>query len=96
VSDFRERLDDLVDARVERVHEFRGGSGRADVTPRQQEALEAALDAGYYEVPRRASVSDVAGALDCATSTAGELLRRAEAGVVAAHVERRGLPGPTP
>ncbi|WP_370628387.1 helix-turn-helix domain-containing protein [Halorientalis salina] len=49
------------------------------LTDRQQEAVRAAIDHGYYEVPRSGSVEDVAAALDCAPSTASNHLRKAEA-----------------
>lgn len=49
---------------------------------RQREAMEAAAELGYYEVPREASHEDVAAAIDCAPSTAAEHLRKAEATLV--------------
>lgn len=48
------------------------------LSDRQREAVEAALDLGYYEIPRTASHEDVADAIDCAPSTAAEHLRKAE------------------
>lgn len=51
---------------------------RLEVTTRQFEAVQAAVDLGYYRAPREAGIEDVAERLDCATGTAGELLRRAE------------------
>lgn len=52
------------------------------VTDRQQAALRAARDVGYYEIPRTAGIEAVADELECAVSTASELLRRAEANAV--------------
>lgn len=49
---------------------------------RQREALSVALDLGYYETPRRATIADIARELGCATSTAAEHLRKAEAAVI--------------
>lgn len=54
-----------------------------DLTDRQYEAVEAAVDCGYYEEPRQGSVADVADELGCAPGTAAEHLRRAEASVMA-------------
>jgi len=48
------------------------------LTPRQSEVLLGAVDAGYYEVPRRAPVGSVAHRLGIARSTAEEHLRAAE------------------
>lgn len=57
------------------------GSG---LSPRQREALETALELGYYDVPRSASHDQVADRLGCAPSTAAEHLRKAEATVIRA------------
>ncbi|WP_339102877.1 helix-turn-helix domain-containing protein [Haloterrigena salinisoli] len=52
------------------------------VTERQTAALRTARDVGYYEIPREAGIETVAAELDCAVSTASELLRRGEANAV--------------
>ena len=83
---FYDDLSDTLDAEIEAVHDFSRWSAPTDVTDRQRAALEAAVDVGYYEVPRTGTVEDVAAKLDCASSTAGELLRRAEAAVLTAFV----------
>ena len=49
------------------------------ISERQQEALQVAWDVGYFDVPRRNGIETVAEELDCAVSTASELLRRGEA-----------------
>lgn len=49
------------------------------LTDRQREAVLAALELGYYEVPREANHEEVAAAIDGAPSTTADLLRRAEA-----------------
>ncbi|NHN47255.1 helix-turn-helix domain-containing protein [Halostella sp. JP-L12] len=54
------------------------------LTERQRAAVEAAIDEGYYEVPRTGSQRDVAERLDCAPSTAAEHLQKAEAALVRA------------
>jgi len=74
---------------VEKVREYGGlPSSGADLTDRQREAVAAALDVGYYEVPRSGSVEAVARRLDCAPGTASEHLRKAEATVMAETLER--------
>jgi predicted DNA binding protein len=70
-----------------------GTYDRADGSPltdRQREALDAAWAAGYYDLPRSCELADVAAALDCGTSTASDLLRRAERRLVAAALDERG------
>ncbi|WP_415381325.1 helix-turn-helix domain-containing protein [Halosimplex sp. TS25] len=73
-------ISDPVEVTVEEV----GGLGsaapavEARLTDRQRAAVDAALDLGYYDVPREAGHEAVADALDCAPSTAAEHLRKAE------------------
>jgi predicted DNA binding protein len=54
------------------------------LSDRQREAVEAALELGYYDDPRTATQADVADRLGCASSTAGDHLRKAEAKLVRA------------
>ena len=56
------------------------------LTRRQQEVLEAAVDAGYYGTPREATLDDVAAEVGIAPATAGEHLRKVEARVFEALV----------
>ncbi|WP_232686832.1 helix-turn-helix domain-containing protein [Halobacterium zhouii] len=79
---FYDDLSARLDVTVASVRDVRRDGTPAALTDRQRAALDAAVDLGYYEVPRAASVEDVAEALGCASSTAGELLRRAEAAVI--------------
>lgn len=57
-------------------------SPQSRLTDRQREAVEVAIELGYYETPRQATYEDIADQLDCAPSTANELLRRAESTLV--------------
>jgi len=61
-----------------------GSNTLSRLTDRQREALTTAYELGYYETPRAVSFDEVAAELDCASSTANELLRRAEAAVIGA------------
>ncbi|WP_254272696.1 helix-turn-helix domain-containing protein [Haloarcula marina] len=51
--------------------------GRDPLTTRQRECVTAALRRGYFEVPRRCTLADVAADLGVDTSTASETIRRA-------------------
>lgn len=84
---FHEELSGLGDVAIERVREFERANPPSGLTDRQRTALEAAVSVGYYEVPREGTVADVAGVLECSTSTAGELVRKAEAAVVRDYAE---------
>ena len=69
---------------VEWVGEYTPGQHNAIewLTPRQRKTLEVAHELGFYEMPRQASYREIADELDCAPSTANELLRRGEAALV--------------
>jgi predicted DNA binding protein len=56
--------------------------GGATLTARQREAVAAAVEIGYYAPTREGTVAAVADRLGCATSTAAEHLRKAEAAVM--------------
>ncbi|QCS43610.1 helix-turn-helix domain-containing protein [Natrinema versiforme] len=58
------------------------------LTGRQEEVLDVARDLGYYEIPRQASVRDVADELGCSKSTAADHLRKAEARLVSLYEDR--------
>lgn len=82
LSTFHDELSELGDLAIESVREFERADAPSGLTDRQRAALDAAMAVGYYEVPREGTVADIAAELDCGTSTAGELLRKAEAAVI--------------
>lgn len=74
---------------VGRVGDYDPTEGSTSLlTDRQREAVSAALDAGYYDVPRTGDLSAVAERLGCAPGTASEHLRKAERAVLSAVVDR--------
>lgn len=52
------------------------------LTDRQYEALRTAHELGYFDVPRRASLDEIADELDVSASSASERLRRAQAQLI--------------
>lgn len=54
----------------------------ARVSSLQREALVTALESGYFEIPRRASLSDVADRLDISSQSLSERIRRGTAVLV--------------
>jgi predicted DNA binding protein len=60
------------------------------LTDRQLEVLEAAIEKGYYEIPRQATNEDIAADLDCSTSTVGEHLRKIESRIISEVGHKRG------
>ncbi|MCU4972180.1 helix-turn-helix domain-containing protein [Halobacteria archaeon AArc-m2/3/4] len=87
-SDLSTAFDDLPEgmrATVLEVGPYRGGRLHrgTGLTDHQRETLRTAYELGYYETPSRASHEEIAAELDCASSTVGEHLRKAEARLVA-------------
>jgi predicted DNA binding protein len=56
---------------------------RWDLTPAQEEAVRAALAAGYFTVPRNATAAEVAEVLDISKSAFLERLRRGQGSLFA-------------
>lgn len=69
---------------VDRLHTYRpsASDALAGLTERQREALECAHTLGFYDRSDGASFEEVAAALECSTTAANELVRRAEAHIV--------------
>ncbi|MDH5019962.1 helix-turn-helix domain-containing protein [Halobacterium rubrum] len=77
LSQLREQLDAFgMDFEVGYLYE--SGDSERLLTPRQQEVLVAAIEAGYYDTPRESTLTDLADDLDTAKSTLSETLHRAE------------------
>lgn len=92
LGDLVEAFGDRMDYTVEEVSDYDGPGHPTGLTSRQRDALAAAVDVGFYDVPRAGTLADVAARLGCAESTASELVRKAQATVVRASV-RGTAPG---
>ncbi|RQG94392.1 helix-turn-helix domain-containing protein [Natrarchaeobius chitinivorans] len=92
VQEVFENLPSEIEVRVSEIgtYDRRGGTLAGVLTDRQLEAAATALRLGYYDVPRSASLADVADRLGCAESTASMLVRRAERAVFSRLLERYG------
>jgi predicted DNA binding protein len=82
----RDRLCDAYDRLVDRgvtvdlrrVTDVTGDAdGETRLTPEQREALEAALEHGYFEIPRAISMEELAGELGISHQALSERFRRA-------------------
>lgn len=74
-------VPDEVDMELERLSDYEPELRElsSQLTERQQEILDTAVEVGYYQVPREATHEDIAAVLDIATTTVGEHLRKIEA-----------------
>lgn len=90
---YRDLLDDGQDVRVGSKRRIRSVSGDTpmldpaglvpDFTARQRDVLQAAIERGYYEIPRETTTAEVARAVGVERRTAEDHLRRAERKLVA-------------
>jgi predicted DNA binding protein len=62
------------------------------LTDRQRRLLETARDRGYYDTPRRITLTELANELDFAASTCSEVLHRAEERIVKEHLREDRAP----
>jgi len=82
------RVPDDIGLNLEQISDYVPEEERlfAMLTDRQQETLRAALEVGYYQVPRQATHQEIADLLDRSDGTVGEHLRKIEAQVMEAIV----------
>lgn len=64
-----------------------GTASTADLTDAQRRAIGTAHELGYFEIPRTATLKDVAAELGITASSLSERLRRAQTKLVEAHFE---------
>jgi predicted DNA binding protein len=94
----RDRLGELgglletagIDFELESVGDAHPRAADGLLTARQREVVLAARDLGYYDVPRTATLTEVAEALGVAKATASDTLHRAESHLVDAFVAEHG------
>jgi predicted DNA binding protein len=91
----REGVSRIVETLDERdvPHELLSLTGSSDdsalslLSDRQREVVAAALERGYYSVPRECTLGDVADHLDVDPSTVSDVVRRAERNLVQWHFD---------
>jgi len=79
-EEFRDRLNEAgmeVNPTVVRAGQYRLSAGATELTEKQEAVLTAALDCGYFEIPREGSLDQIATALGISRQAASERLRRA-------------------
>jgi predicted DNA binding protein len=79
----REELQEVVAgleqcAEIAYIRNVEGAETEVGLTERQMNTLKTAVELGYFDTPRRASIKDVARKLGISPSTAVEHLRKAE------------------
>jgi len=79
-SDISVRTEDIIRSTAEDPNTVAVDMGK--LTEKQRRTLEMALDAGYYEEPRRADLGDLADRTGVSKSAISQRLRAAEAKLV--------------
>lgn len=85
VGDALQAISEIVEIHLEKTGEYLSqpnilNRGSA-LTNRQHEILTIAVRQGYYQVPRQATIEDIAAAMDLSRATVGEHLQKIEANV---------------
>jgi predicted DNA binding protein len=79
--------DELEAGEIEyQLVQISGMDGASDpLTARQQEIVELAVEDGYYDSPRRCTLSDLADQLEVNKSVVSRILQRAEGHIISAY-----------
>ncbi|MFH5800903.1 helix-turn-helix domain-containing protein [Haladaptatus sp. CMAA 1911] len=77
-------LSNSFDVRLEETGEYHPGTTDliSLLTDRQREILRIAIELGYYETPRQASLRDIANEVELSVATVGEHLQKVEAKIL--------------
>ncbi|QKQ99762.1 bacterio-opsin activator [Metallosphaera tengchongensis] len=84
----KELHEALVDVKVIKVTKYKSED---ILTARQEQILRIALEAGYYEFPRRITIRALAEKLELSVSSLSEIIRRAEKNVIVNYFNEKGL-----
>lgn len=63
-----------------------------DITDKQRQTLQKAVQMGYYEIPREVTIEDLAAELDVSHQSVSERLRRAQRNIVKRQLDGRMTP----
>jgi predicted DNA binding protein len=78
-----------IDYEIESIHADPADSGDHLLTERQRELLVTAAEKGYYETPRRTTLTEVSASLGISKATGSEVLHRAEGKVLHWFLDQR-------
>ncbi|SFR85196.1 hypothetical protein SAMN05216559_0049 [Halomicrobium zhouii] len=95
LSELGEQLEEFgIQFTVDYVHQYTASD--QVLTDRQREIVRAAVEEGYYDTPRRCSLTELAEAVGIAKSSCSDTLHRAEETIVKEFVERQLTDEPAP
>jgi len=82
----RKLEDQKVEGQVAKIFKIKG---EKDLTARQENILQIALEKGYFEFPKKITLRQLARTLDISPATLSEILRRGQKGVLEEHFRGR-------
>lgn len=87
LSELGSRLEAIgVTYEVSSIQELKNYRAGSILTDRQKEVLLTAIDAGYYDTPRGATLTAVADEVDVTKATCSDILHRAEGKIIKSHI----------
>lgn len=97
LSGLGEGLDEAgVEFDIDFVHDEPSDPTEGLLTDRQREVLMAAIEQGYYDTPRRTTLTEVSESLDVSKATGSDVLHRVEGKVLKWFVEEHLTSGELP
>ena len=91
-GELKRLLKEFVDAKID-VKVLKVVKAKSDdvITSRQEQILRIALEAGFFDFPRKITLNQLAEKLNISASTLAEIIRRAEKNIIEAYFKERGI-----
>jgi len=83
----KEFVEAMIDVKVLKVVKAKSED---IVTSRQEQIIKIALEAGFFDFPRKITLNQLAEKLNISSSTLAEIIRRAEKNIIEAYFKERG------
>ncbi|WP_254538064.1 helix-turn-helix domain-containing protein [Halomarina litorea] len=77
---------------ISRISDSPGPTAQSNLTDKQYDALLAAYESGYFDIPRRITLTDLAEDMDISTQALSQRLRRGNKALVEESLLDRGAP----
>ncbi|BCU70751.1 helix-turn-helix domain-containing protein [Stygiolobus caldivivus] len=91
-QELRKLLREFIDSRIDvKVLKVVKAKSKSVITARQEQIVRIALEAGYYDYPRKVTLKKLAEKLNVSLSTLDEILRRAEKNIIETYLREKGL-----
>jgi len=90
-EELKKLLKEFVEAKIDvKVLKVVKAKSEDIVTSRQEQIIKIALEAGFFDFPRKITLNQLAEKLNISSSTLAEIIRRAEKNIIEAYFKERG------